>query len=191
MEQLPERHLECSECKKPPAVCYTEIVGNAIYRLIMCADCPILRQKLYGLSVTPLGKELESRGLGCGSCGTTADEVKMGAPLGCSLCYEVFEDLILQELQTANRIPMRLMGTKKTVPLHLGRIPGQLSEVNPSLKLLALHQALNETLSREDYEQAAWLRDQIKAITEETDAKAEPTNKEKKNDIEKKKHGQA
>ena len=48
----------------------------------------------------------------------------------------------------------------------MGRTPGQAVAINPSLKLLALHQALNETLSREDYEQAAWLRDQIKALTE-------------------------
>jgi protein arginine kinase activator len=38
--------------------------------------------------------------------------------------------------------------------------------INPSSRLLALNEALKETLSREDYEQAAWLRDQIKALTE-------------------------
>jgi protein arginine kinase activator len=32
-----------------------------------------------------------------------------------------------------------------------------------------LNEALNETLKKEDYEQAAWLRDQIKAITEKTE----------------------
>ena len=37
------------------------------------------------------------------------------------------------------------------------------------MQLVALHQALHETLSREDYEQAAWLRDQIKALTEGKD----------------------
>jgi protein arginine kinase activator len=32
-----------------------------------------------------------------------------------------------------------------------------------------LNEALNETLTREDYEQAAWLRDQIKELMEKAD----------------------
>jgi protein arginine kinase activator len=164
MEQLPERHFECSECKKPVAVCYTEIIGKTIYRLVMCNDCPILRQKLYGFQ-TPLEKEETSAGLGCGNCGMTRDEVKMGSSLGCSICYEVFEDLLIQELISSDRIPQKFSVNKKN-PLHVGRMPGQNPEENISMKLLSLHQALNETLSREDYEQAAWLRDQIKALTE-------------------------
>ncbi len=89
----------------------------------------------------------------------------MGAKVGCSACYDVFEDLILQEMSTQDRLPPSHKG-KRGMPLHMGRAPGQPATVNPALKLLALHQALNETLAREDYEQAAWLRDQIKALTE-------------------------
>lgn len=64
---------------------------------------------------------------------------------------------------------------KKNLPLHMGRLPGQAVEINPALKLLALNQALHETLSHEDYEQAAWLRDQIKELTdEENDGKKQP-----------------
>ncbi len=167
MSELPERHLECSECKKPIVVCYTEIVGKMIYRIGMCADCPILRQKLHGQQSGVLSvQEAQNASLTCGGCGTTADEVMMGAQLGCSLCYEVFEDLIIQELQSTSRILQKMLGLKKVAPLHLGRTPGQKAEVNTASKLLALHQALHETLGREDYEQAAWLRDQIKALTE-------------------------
>lgn len=168
MEQVPERHIECSECKKPVVVIYTEIVGKMIYRVAMCADCPLLKQKLYGsILAATKGPEGIAQGLCCGICGTTADEVKMGAPLGCSGCYEVFENILVQELTGQERI-------KQPSPIHLGRLPGQASEVNPALKLLALHQALHDTLSREDYEQAAWLRDQIKALTED-----KPENEQK------------
>lgn len=168
MEELPERHLECSGCKKPIVVCYTEMVGKMIYRLGMCADCPILRQKLHGhAGIKADSQTAQAADLSCGGCGMTADEVRMGAPLGCSLCYEVFEDLVIQELLTANRIMQKIAGLKKVVPLHMGRLPGQSEDVSPAGKLLALHQALHETLSKEDYEQAAWLRDQIKALTEE------------------------
>src|SRR5580704_3926769 len=98
MEFPPERHLECSECKKPIQVCYTEIVGKMIYRIGMCADCPILGQKLHGVKAIRAQEGEVVTALCCGGCGTTADEVRMGAPLGCGLCYEIFEALILHEL---------------------------------------------------------------------------------------------
>ncbi len=167
MDQTPERPIECGECKKPVAVVYTELVGKMMYRIAMCSDCPQLRQKLYGIpKFEPCGPEALSAGLCCGNCGTTADEVKMGQPVGCSTCYEVFEDLLIQELAMQNRLPQIQKG-KRPSPVHLGRSPGEQTEINPSLKLIALHQALNETLAREDYEQAAWLRDQIKALTQD------------------------
>jgi protein arginine kinase activator len=67
----------------------------------------------------------------------------------------------------SEKIPSRITISKKSTPVHIGRAPGQTQEMNPSMRLLALNEALNETLAQEDYEQAAWLRDQIKAITEE------------------------
>src|SRR5262245_48145699 len=106
MELEPERPLECGECKKPVVVIYTEIVGKMIYRIAMCADCPVLRQKLYGTAeAVARGPEALAGGLCCGSCGTTADEIKMGSALGCSICYEVFDNLLSQELLSQERIP--------------------------------------------------------------------------------------
>ena len=55
---------------------------------------------------------------------------------------------------------------KKSHPIHIGRAPGESLAISPSSRLLALNEALKETLNREDYEQAAWLRDQIKALTD-------------------------
>ncbi len=48
-EKTPERPLECSECKKPIAVKYTEIVGHSIIHTCMCADCPELERRLHGI----------------------------------------------------------------------------------------------------------------------------------------------
>ncbi len=179
-EELPERHLECSECKKPIHVCYTEIIGHMTYKLGMCADCPILRQRLQGTASLSAEKRAAYAGLSCGGCGLTADDVRMGSPLGCSLCYEVFEDLLLQELHAAHKIPPKVAGAKGGMPLHLGRQPGQTTELTPAMKLLALHQALHETLSREDYEQAAFLRDQIKELTDKEEGKEEGKEESRK-----------
>jgi protein arginine kinase activator len=161
-----ERHFECSGCKKPVSHVYTEIIGKMTYRIGMCSDCPVLRKKLYGNAATVI-EGVKDAELVCGNCGTTIDEIKMGAPLGCAGCYEVFQETIVTELTTTDRLAQTVLGVNRSEPLHLGRLPKEDIEVNPALKLLSLHQALHETLSREDYEQAAWLRDQIKALTQE------------------------
>lgn len=169
-KKIPDRPLECSECKKPIMVQYTEIIGNTITRTSMCQDCPELQRRLQG-APTPIHgiKTDQATGLACGNCGTTLEAVRVGNLLGCSVCYEVFDDILLGEMLSAEKIPARITTTKKSIPIHIGRAPGEAQEMNPSLRLLALNEALNETLKREDYEQAAWLRDQIKALTDKTE----------------------
>lgn len=93
----------------------------------------------------------------------------MGASLGCKTCYDVFEDIIFAELQSAKKLPARISLTKKSSPIHIGKSPGESVEINPATRLLALNEALTETLQREDYEQAALLRDQIKELTEDSE----------------------
>lgn len=176
-EIIPDRPLECGECKKHIAVRYTEIIGNNITRTSMCADCPELHRRLHRtparLASVALG---DNTGLACGNCGTTLNSLRVGIPLGCSECYEVFNDILLGEMLAAEKIPARLITTKKSIPIHIGRAPGESQTINPSLRLLALNEALTETLKKEDYEQAAWLRDQIKSLTENTENQEEDTD---------------
>jgi protein arginine kinase activator len=173
VDKEPERPLECSECKKPVTVHYTEIVEGSVTRTCMCADCPELQKRLHGIQNMPGMGSLPGigTGLACGNCGTTLETITMGNPLGCSACYEVFTDVLLPEMNAAGKIPPRIANAKKNVPIHIGRAPGEMKEMNPSLRLLSLNEALNETLKREDYEQAAWLRDQIKELTEKSEKK--------------------
>lgn len=166
--KVPERPLECSECKKPIAVRYTEIVGNNITNTSMCSTCPELERRLHGIKREENGlkKGLSGTDIVCGTCGTTLDSVRMGASLGCMQCYDVFSDIIIRELLASDKLPPRLSNNKKITFAHIGRSPGEMAELSPSSRLLALNDALNETLKLEDYEQAAWLRDQIRALTE-------------------------
>jgi len=170
---MAERPLECGECKKPIAVCYTEVVGDKMTRTVMCADCPVLEKKLYGKmkreSIEKGGEEVQTLvNLTCAHCGTSLEAVQTGNPLGCSECYEVFGDIVIEDLFKAGKISKRLTSNKQTMPLHIGRTPGEITEVNPTLKLIALNEALDETLISEDYETAALLRDQIRALKEKT-----------------------
>lgn len=164
---MPERPLECTECQKPIAVLYTEIVDGRKNELVMCNECPVLQRKLHGLQPDEVSitKKSDRTGICCGRCGTTLEEVRMGSPLGCSECYEAFADVIVFDLVGAKRVSKRLEITPSArVPLHIGRQPGEAPTISPHVKLVALHEALEETLKREDYEQAAWLRDQIKQL---------------------------
>lgn len=176
---FPDRPLECSECKKPIAIRYTEIVGNSIVHTSMCADCPELQRRLHGTSPRDfVASQPGSAGLECGNCGTTLEEIKRGHRLGCPECYSIFEDVLLIEMQAVHHLPPRILPGKKGLPMHIGRSPGERLAINPSSRLLALNEALKETLSREDYEQAAWLRDQIKALTENANLKDKVVDKE-------------
>lgn len=176
---FPDRPLECGECKKPIAVRYTEIVGNSIVHTSMCADCPELQRRLHGTSPQDLlANQTGSAGLECGNCGTTLEEIKRGHRLGCPECYSIFEDVLLIELQATHHLSPRILAGKKSLPIHIGRSPGERLAINLSSRLLALNEALKETLNREDYEQAAWLRDQIKALTEKENLKNEAIDKQ-------------
>lgn len=166
-----DRPVECSQCKKPIKVAYKEIAGDSILSTEMCADCPVLQGKLHG---EPNLAKPQEGGLFCGNCGTSLEAVKMGQPLGCADCYAVFGDLLVGELLTAEAIPPSLqqkMSSKRLQAIHIGKSPDKPADITLSSRLASLNEALNEALKRENYEQAAWLRDQIKALTEKNESK--------------------
>ncbi|MDN3507080.1 MAG: UvrB/UvrC motif-containing protein [Simkaniaceae bacterium] len=168
---MPERPVECSQCKKPPKVTYKEIVGENVTCTEMCADCPILQQKLHGSAPEQVesGKEPQGTGLFCGNCHTPLEAVKMGNPLGCSQCYTIFSDVLVSELTAENKLPKSMETAKRNQPLHIGKTPDKPANIPSSNRLPALHEALNEALQKENYEEAAYLRDQIKELTEKPD----------------------
>ncbi len=167
LKNPPERPLECSECRRVIRVRYTEVIGNTCNSLSMCSECPELEKRLQGTKGTQSSLPADgATGLACGNCGTTLEAIRIGTLVGCSTCYEVFESVIIDELQRAQSIPSRLISGKRSQILHMGRSPGEAKEMSISVRLVALNEALNETLAKEDYEQAALLRDQIRDLTE-------------------------
>lgn len=162
---MPDRPLECSECRKPTKIVYTEIIDEKMTRTVMCADCPQLQKRLYGKGKEAgVGAVKIEAALACGNCGTTLEAIRMGHDLGCVSCFEVFADLLVDMLFKEKKISKHLSTTSRSQPFHIGRSPGEVTEISPTLRLIALNEALDETLTREDYEQAALLRDQIEAL---------------------------
>jgi protein arginine kinase activator len=178
---MAERPVECSHCKKPIKISYKEVIGEAVFCTDMCADCPIFQQKLHGQSV-PVSPECWAEGetgLCCGNCLTTLESIKTGNPLGCSNCYAIFGDLLLGEMAASDHLPYRMkkeISSKKSLPVHIGKSPSKTLSIPASSRLTALNEALNEALKRENYEQAAWLRDQIKELMDNpNERKNEPS----------------
>ncbi len=167
---MAERPVECSACQKPVCCTYKEMVKDTVLVSEMCKDCPILETKLHG-SAHPKEKQevMGDKGLFCGSCRTSLEAIKMGSLLGCGECYSVFADVLLRELIATGKIPPRMRKSppgQKNQPLHVGKSPSKPVSLTLSSKLATLNEALNDALKKENYEQAAWLRDQIKALTE-------------------------
>ncbi len=165
---MAERPVECSQCKKPLKCSYKEIVDDSVISTEMCADCPVLQAKLHGepLKGQQPGKEST---LCCGNCGTPLEAVTRGEPLGCSECYAVFGDFLIGQLIEAKAISSTLsqkLTAKRLQAIHIGKSPDKPYDITLSSRLSSLNEALNEALKRENYEQAAWLRDQIKALTD-------------------------
>ena len=175
-DKEPDRPLECGDCKKPISIRYTEAEKGKIIETSMCNDCPHLQKKLKGGTIIPSIGETLKADLVCGDCGTSLEDLQVGHPLGCSHCYQVFADAIAIELSSRNKIPLTVQNTKKNMTYHFGRVLGEVAEINPSMQLIALNEALNEMLKKEEYEQAALIRDQINAIAKETENKKKDEN---------------
>ena len=191
-----ERPLECSECKKEIKVHFAEVVGNQVTRTKMCTDCPHLEKHFYQKTEfkDQIFSQKSGSSLTCKGCGTSLESIRMGQPVGCKECYSIFDFSITEELVSLNPflIEKSKDGAPPQKPLHIGRKLGEVKEVTPLSRLVALQEVLTDTLNKEDYEQAAWLRDQIKELSDkhpelqkgllDSDSNSDKTKEEKGND---------
>ncbi|MDJ0651721.1 MAG: UvrB/UvrC motif-containing protein [Simkaniaceae bacterium] len=170
---MPERPLECSQCKKCGDVIYTEMIGDTTTTTEMCQDCPVLKQKLEGK--TPIkGTPKKEESLCCSQCHTSLESILMGEPLGCKECYFIFQDVLVDQLMETQLISPKLKpNPASTTPaLHIGKTPFIDETTENTTRIRNLNEALGEALKGENYEEAAWLRDQINSLTKASD---EPT----------------
>ena len=114
-------------------------------------------------------QEAEYDGYTCEQCGMTYAEFRKGGMLGCANCYQAFKTPLTALLQ-------RVHGNTQ----HAGRVPGGVhSGVSIRMNIERLRQKLQRAIADEEYEQAARLRDAIRALSiqlerRESDIKVEP-----------------
>ncbi len=161
----------CMLCKQNPAkVHLTQIVADKMQKVDLCEECA--KQKgindpasfafadlLLGLGAS---QEIAPGGSGgadirCPGCGFTQADFKKAGRLGCALCYTTFAEGLESLLKSMHK------GTK-----HVGKVPVALRQgrdLNERLK--HLQKKLDKAVTAEDFEQAASLRDEIKAARQQ------------------------
>lgn len=127
-------------------------------------------------------KDGKLAGVECPSCGTTYEDFVEGSRFGCADCYSVFGPLLGENIR-------HLQGSEK----HVGKRPGNVlraqmeaeareksgeedtGEDGDMIRSLTkeeqarlLQARLKDALRREDYKEAAALRDEIRSLKEET-----------------------
>lgn len=152
---MTKRPMECSRCRKKASILYQEIESDATTYTQMCSECPVLKAKLG----SPGNPESASGAMCCVHCHTSLDDIKETLTLGCCNCYTVFQEFISQEAMRLGLTP----------PFHKGKSPSSNQKFSISERITDLTGALNQALKKENYEEAAVLRDQIQDLMSEPD----------------------
>lgn len=155
----------CQVCRKSEAtVHYTEVSDNKIIEIHLCEKCALEK----GVSIKPqflLGDlmsglvEFEKsakvvQGKKCSGCGLTYDGFKKTGRLGCSKCYETFKQSLTALLETIH-------GSS----VHAGKVlTTVVKEVDKGLVLKKLRERLRKLVEKEEFEEAARLRDEIRKL---------------------------
>ena len=159
---MKERPIECIQCNRKADVHYTEIVGELVMTTEMCRDCPILKSRLQGKEHPQESPKERS----CQKCQTSLDAILLGEPPGCAECYLIFKTEIASQFETSSLLSSHLEKMDRSL-LHLGASPDQSKSDTLLSRLHNLKGALSAALERENYEEAAWLRDQIKTVEDQ------------------------
>jgi protein arginine kinase activator len=160
--------MNCDVCKQNQATVFlTQIVDGKMQKVNLCEACSkekgvtdptgfALADLLLGLGAA---QEIEKGGgvLKCPSCGFSQADFKKTGRLGCSVCYDTFNDA----LETL------IKGMHNSLE-HTGKVPSRLARsIQREHQLKELQRNLRKAVADENYESAAQLRDEIRTIQAE------------------------
>jgi protein arginine kinase activator len=171
----------CEECHEKPATIHiTKIDNGQKTQQHFCEDCAKNMHALFASGLNPLGLNnefsigkllsslLQGQEAGvhsfagdpkCSRCGMTFSGFTKVGRLGCSKCYETFEEQMHPMLR-------RIHGKTS----HVGKVPKRTGgEIRIKNEINRLKRELQEAVNAEEYERAAVLRDKIKAMENHKD----------------------
>lgn len=170
--------MKCQKCQEREAnTHYTQITNGKKQEFYLCDKCAAESPevaKMQNSFVNPFDMSLEnflsgifggsspSRGIAggaaaCPVCGMTFREFSKGGKMGCSTCYETFRDSMMAPLK-------QIHGSTE----HTGKIPSRMGgKIKTDRQIKDLELKLSQAVLEQNFEEAARLRDEIKALKSE------------------------
>jgi protein arginine kinase activator len=168
--------MKCQNCDAEATVFYKEVVDGQMREMQLCESCAAekgfhlvveqnklnianqfiwMAENLYPESAAKVGA------VQCASCGLRYSQFARTGRLGCADCYAAFDVQLRQILR-------RVHGSTQ----HKGKVPQTAGEGGVRRRdLVRLREELNRAIEREEFEEAARLRDRIRVL--ETTAREE------------------
>ncbi len=176
----------CERCnKKKATVFYNENINGKVRQFNLCADCAKAMKDageledlssaftafpspfaaleenffhdFFALPFHGTGLASPTEPKKCPMCGSTFSDIATTGKVGCAKCYETFADELENSIRAAN-------GSGS----HLGRIAkGHRAKKEKASRIAALKKQLKEAVNDENFEEAASLRDQIRALEDQ------------------------
>jgi protein arginine kinase activator len=157
--------MTCDVCKTNTATVFlTQIVDGNMKKINLCESCSkdkgvsdptgfALADLLLGLGETQQVEQAQATEH-CPVCGFTQADFKKTGRLGCSECYLTFSEGLASLIKAMHK------GTK-----HAGKVPARIfRNIARTGRLTELKRTLEDAVSKEDYESAATIRDEIRQL---------------------------
>lgn len=166
----------CEKCKKNQAtIFYEETINGQSRSYSLCHDCATAMKQSGELEIhQELGTPIPFGGMtsslfgslfgipeitraskkSCPFCHATLEHFKRNGKVGCPTCYDTFKEELLGTIRS-------LHASVK----HVGRAPAKLKKHREGqARLEELKSMLSRAIAEENFEQAATLRDEIRAL---------------------------
>jgi len=157
----------CDLCNKNQATVHlTEIIDEQMSELHLCEECArkksIQMEQQFGLADLLAGlaefakpeETADAASLKCSNCGLSYKEFKRVGRLGCGECYSSFRKYLSPLLK-------KIHGATQ----HVGKFPSKVTvKTKKKLSLAELRMRLHSAIEKEEFEEAARLRDKIREL---------------------------
>lgn len=157
----------CDSChQRESSIHVTQVVEGNSRELHLCSECAeesglnvknvmSIPEMLFGMAGGDDTSEMLKRT--CPHCHLRGSDFRKGGRLGCPRCYEAFREDLRPMLSAMHK-----------GMVHKGKVPrGERRVMDAVSRVEELRRALDAAIKREDYEEAARLRDRIREAADE------------------------
>ena len=160
--------MQCEECGKRPAeVLVTTVVNGQAASRHLCREC-VKKYKAGDLQgvlaavLSAMAHKQQTPDITCHGCGLTYGEFQKTGMLGCAECYQAFRQHLAPLI---TRVQGRAQHAGRRPPVS----PQEQERINKMEELRTLMEA---AVAMENFEEAARLRDALRALTPAREEKA-------------------